>query len=681
MQYGMIAVMNRDQAVQADADRSAEREAVANPQDAANEQLIGRLGAYIENCWQAAQQANQLPHQMMLEDLRQREGKYAEDKLQAIRKQGGSEIFMMLTNVKCRAAEGWIRDIMLPSGERPFTVKPTPVPKLPEESSGQIHQFVMQELAQAIQQGLYVTPQQVYERAREVYDMQLSKMREEAKIKAERMEDLIDDKLIEGDWYDAMLDMIPDLVALPAGIIKGPVVRKRKRLNWQTDPKTGQTTPVVTDEIMPVFYSPSPLDIFPAPDSKGPQDGYLFERIPMRRSAIYSMIGVPGYDEERIRTALDEYQRGLDLNITSDTERHDLEHTRNYQLSPDRSIDVLEFNGSVRGEWLLEWGIDAANVTDKDAEYEVVAWKIGRHIVRCVLNDDPLGQRPYNVAYFDSIKGQFWGRGLPRIIVDLQNMCNGCARALQNNMAIGSGPLTEVEVDRLADGEDVTQLSPWRLIQTRSNKNGTPGPAVRFTTPPLVADVLLKVYSYFSQAADNYSGIPSYEQGVNPTTGAAGTASGLSMLMNASSRQIKRVVGSVDDATEGCVNRTHIYIMLYEPNPEVYGDADIEARGTASLVGKEQQQVRRNEFLQTITNPVDSQIIGPEGRAEILRKMVSEFDMDPDAIVPNRDELMRRARAAMMQQIPQNPQAPAGAAQPPQAQALLPGGQTAGGAM
>jgi hypothetical protein len=45
---------------------------------------------------------------------RARRGEYDPKKLGEIRKTGGSEIYMMLTDIKCRAALSWIKDVMQP---------------------------------------------------------------------------------------------------------------------------------------------------------------------------------------------------------------------------------------------------------------------------------------------------------------------------------------------------------------------------------------------------------------------------------------------------------------------------------------------------------------------------------------------------------------------------------------
>jgi hypothetical protein len=637
----LIAVLNNQQIDQRDQAANAEP-APADPHAG----LMSRLAAYLETCWQAAKSAKVKIEEEMLEDLRQREGFYSPEKLAAIKSQGGSEIYMLLTNFKCRAAEGWLRDVLFPPGDRPFYVRPTPSPDLPPEVMLQLSQAVTAEAERALAEGLHITEEAVYRRGREVGDQIAARLKEDAATKAERMEDKIDDLFVHGKWYSAMEGFINDLVVFPSAIIKGPVIRKERKLGWGADPRTGRSVPQATDELRPVWYAVNPFDLYPAPDSRDPDDGYLFERISVRRSALHRMIGVPGYNEQQIRAALEEYRHGFSLNISIEQQRRELENSDDYWNTPDKSLDVLEFTGAVPGWMLIEWGMDAARVPDPQAEYEASIWKLGRFVVRTVLNEDPLGRRPYLIASFDRVAGQFWGRGLTRLIRDVQDMCNAAARALVNNMGLSSGPLIEVEADRLAEGEEITSIAPWRILQTRASKV-TPSPAVRFHDIPSNAKDLIGVFQFFSQLADTYSGVTAYDAGINQTRGAAGTASGLSMLMNASSRTIKRVVSNIDDVIAGSCYRAHTHVMLHDEDEAVKGDTEIEARGASALVVKEQQQIRRNEFLQATMNPIDMEILGQKGRAELLREAVRTFDLNPDKLIPHNDELTRRMREAM----------------------------------
>ena len=95
-----------------------------------NQPMILGLVSHLRACWDVAQQAKKPIENIMLKALRQRNGEYDADKLQQIRAQGGSEIYMMITEVKCRAAESWLRDIMLDTGTPPWDIVATPIPDL-----------------------------------------------------------------------------------------------------------------------------------------------------------------------------------------------------------------------------------------------------------------------------------------------------------------------------------------------------------------------------------------------------------------------------------------------------------------------------------------------------------------------------------------------------------------------
>ena len=641
MNYGLVAILNNRQL---DERRAAEQAALAPADPYAG--IVTRLSSHLTTLWQSARDAKSEVEQQMLRNLRQREGEYDPEKLTEIRKQGGSEVYMGITNLKCRALESWLLDLLFPPGERPYYCGPTTVPDLSGDIVQTIVQMTVMEAQQAIAAGIYISEKEVYERARARRDETASRIKAEAEARASRTEDAIDDLFIEGAWYDAMHDMNGDLVTHQAGLIKGPVVRKQRRLQWRQDGQ-GQWQPMATDELVPVWYSPSVFDIYPGPDSTGPQDGYLFELIRLRHQSLHSMIGIPGWKEDAIRAVLDEYAHGWRISQPIDQQRNELEEKRHWQNAPDAGLDMLEFHGAIQGSLLIEWGMDAAEIPDPQSFYEVTAGMIGRHVVRCVLNEDPMRRRPYGIAYLDRVKGAFWGKGLPQLIRDVQDVCNAAARALVNNLAISSGPLGEVEVDRLAEGEDATQIWPWRMIQTKSSKT-TPAPAVRWHNVSSNANELLAVYQHFSQLADVYSGVQSFDHGVAARSGSAATASGLSMLINASSRQVKRVVRSIDRAIEHCVTSAHTYVMLYSDDAEAKGDVNIEARGSTQLLVREQQQMRRMEFLGLTNNPIDMAIIGPQGRAELLRESVKALDVPVDLVIPNRDELMARVRAEAM---------------------------------
>jgi len=87
-----------------------------------NEPLFLGITAHLKECWDAAKRAKKPIETIMLKGMRQRNGEYEPEKLSAIHSQGGSAIYMGITEVKCRAAESWLRDILLDTGTPPWDI-------------------------------------------------------------------------------------------------------------------------------------------------------------------------------------------------------------------------------------------------------------------------------------------------------------------------------------------------------------------------------------------------------------------------------------------------------------------------------------------------------------------------------------------------------------------------------
>ena len=64
---------------------------------------------------------------------------------------------------------------------------------------------------------------------------------------------------------------------------------------------------------------------------------------------------------------------------------------------------------------------------------------------------------------------------------------------------------------------------------------------------------------------------------------------------------------------------------------------------------KDQTVLRQQEFLQMTNNPTDMQIIGMQGRAEMLRSIAKSMDL-PDDIIPPKEQLMQQAEQQLRQQ-------------------------------
>lgn len=595
------------------------------------------LTGHIRRAWELARNAKLPITERLLRCERQRRGVYDPDRAQEIQMTGGSDIFMMITDIKCRAAQSWIKDVMANVPGRPFDLEPAKDPEIPPETAASISDLVRAEATQFLEQGLAIHPETYRVRMREVHQEVMLRVRDEAKAAAKGMANVIEDQFKEGGWEQTFNDFLNDYVTYPTAVIKAPSVKRKKRLTWGPD-----FTPVVINDYTRAIERVSPYDIYPGPNSIGPQSHYILERHRFHRSDLEEMIGVPGFNSKNLERAIDHYgMHGLRYLENGDQAHNLLEGKYNTYLNHGETIETMEYWGKIRGKVLMDWGM-RSSLIEPYKDYEVNAWICGSYIIRCVLNPDPLGRRPYSTASWGTIPHAFWGTALPEIMRDVQIMCNASARSLANNMSVASGPQVEVVIDRLPDGEDLTAIYPWKIWQTTTDRTGGGQPAVKFFQPQMNAAELMGIYQAFSKQADEITGIPNYVYGSTQVGGAGRTASGLSMLMDNASKGIKMAVIAIDQIIGNIVDRYYAHNMIYHPDPYIKGDFKIVSRGAMGLIAKEQVMAKRAEFLQSTANPIDMEIIGLPGRAGILREVADGLNLNTDKIVPPEEMLKNK---------------------------------------
>jgi len=639
--------------------KALNEEAMVRAQQANAQPAVQALAGYIKQKWMTAMMAKQQTAEVkMLQSVRARRGEYDPDKLAQLREQGSSTIYMMITSNKCRAASSWLRDTLVTAtDDKPWTIQPTPMADLPPDQVQQIMAQAQMEVQQLYMAGQPPSDQQVRERLLEMKDIAMSHIRDMAKRAAERMEVKMDDQLTEGNWSRAFSEFLDDITTFPAAVMKGPVVRKRPRLKWIPGPNK-QYTLDVQEELVLEWERVDPFNIYPAPDASDVNDGYLIERHKLARADLQALIGVEGYSEDAIRAVLDEYgKNGLRDWIYVDMNKAAAEgkSTMGVQQNPSELIDALQFWGNVQGRLLLDWGLTEDEVPDPLMDYAVEAWIIGGWVIKAVINPDPMGRKPYYKASYEEVPGAFWGNSVADLCRDTQDVCNAAARALVNNMSIASGPQVVYNVDRLPQGENLTQMYPWKIWQVTSDPMSGSAPPMQFFQPSSLANELMAVYEKFATLADEYTGIPRYMTGDSPSGGAARTASGMSMLMSNAGKSIKQVIANIDDEViRPAIERLYFYNMRYSDDPDLKGDVNVVARGASALIIKEQAQMRQNQFLQiALQSPVVQQVVGMEGIAELLRQSAKTLDLNPDRVVPTVEILKQRMAQAQAMQAQQ----------------------------
>jgi phage anti-repressor protein len=615
-----------------------------------NTPIMQGLSGHIHTFWNKAKHSKINIENQMLEAVYSRRGEYTPEKLSQVMASKQPPIYMMLAASKMRQIDALVRDILQGTGEeKPWTLNATPSPDLDPQTVDSLVISLKQEIETAMNLGIYPSQEQVRERLRTARDELTAQMKEEARIKCERMENKMEDQLIEGGFRDAIDGFISDLSTFKTAFIKGPVVRNKPQLAWGPD---GQLN--VTNTLSLEWERVDPFNVYPAPWARTIRDGAFIEKHKMTREELTQLIGVEGYSEAAIRKVIEEYgATGLNNWLAIDTRRAAAEgKTQIGATSGNELIDALQYWGSASGHMLIDWGMDKKQVPDPEKEYQIEAWLIGDYVIKAVLNADPLARRPYYSYSFQPIPGSVWGNSPYDLMKDCQDMCNAAARALAANLGISSGPQVAILSNRLPPGEDVSEMYPWKIWQFESDPMGNTASPISFFQPTSNAEELMRVYDRFSQLADEYTGIPRYMAGFSGDSGGAGrTASGMSMMIGNASKIIKQVLGGIDNNIfTPLLERLYYYNMRYSDDVDLKGDVRVVARGATSLQVREAAQQFRNQFLQVTANPIDMQIIGMDGRGEVLREAAKSLDMDVDKVVPPIEVLKERQAIAMAQQ-------------------------------
>lgn len=582
----------------------------------------------------------------LLNALRVFNGQYDANKLNEIRQFGGSTVYARVVAMKCRGASSLLRDVYL-SPDRPWGLDASDDPKIPTaimDSVNELIQIEMQTMTQAGQapdiDAIRTRTQQLVEAAR-----QAAKKRAEAGARI--AEDKLDEILKEGGFYKALAEFITDLPLFPFAVIKGPVVRILPVVTWEGNQASIKQTPRLT------WTRVSPFDIWWTPGVSDIEDASVIERTRLTRADLNDLLDLPGYNTEAIREVLQQYgQGGLNDELDyTDAERAVQESRENPTTNQSGLIACLEFTGNVQGSMLLDYGMDPSLIPDPVRDYFVQAWVIGRYIIKVQMAPSPRKRHPYYITSFEKVPGTPVGNGLPDILNDIQEASNATLRSLINNLSIASGPQVVVNDDRLANDEDGEELYPWKRWHITSDPMGNQASQkpIDFFQPQSNAQELLGVYKSFVDMADELSAIPKYLSGGGAGGGAGRTASGLAMLMGNASKILQTVAANIDrDVLEPLLSALFDMVMLTDQTAMLNGDEKVRVLGVSVAVQKETQRARQLEFLQITANPIDAQIVGPKGRAAILRNVATTIGMNGEEIVPSEEKLEAMEKQAAM---------------------------------
>ena len=601
------------------------------------------------------------------------------DKRVKFRESEKSKVFVKITKTKVLAAFGQLVDVVFGTGKFPIGVKET---KIPEGISEYLHLDLqnpnpgIETSIPEIQEedienpfnvgfegdGKVLKPGATFsngkfleEEASEILSEGPSPIPEQIEIKpaqksARRMEKLIHDQIEESSGSSEIRNALLESALLGTGIVKGPFNFNKTLSRWD-EGEDGERTYAPVDVRVPRLEFVSVWDFFPDPAATNIDEcEYVFHRHKLNKSQLRALRKMPYFDSDAIRECL---MMGANYEEKYyDTQLRDEENDKEYG---SEKYEVLEYWGIMDAEYMREAGVDVPDSVDDLDEVQVNAWICNGKLLRVVVNPFTPHRLPYHSFPYERNPYSFFGIGVAENMDDAQQIMNGHARMAIDNLALSGSLVFDVDESALVGGQSM-EIYPGKIFRRQA---GMPGQAIHGLKFPNTSTENMMMFDKFRQLADEQTGIPSYSHGQTGVQSMTRTASGMSMLLGASSLNIKTVVKNLDDFLLKPLGESYFQwnMQFMEGKIGIEGDLEINAMGTNSLMQKEVRSQRLTMFLQTAQSPAIAPFVK-------ISKLVSELayslDLDPEEILNDPEEAAIMAQIIGMQNVGQETGSEAG---------------------
>jgi len=459
---------------------------------------------------------------------------------------------------------------------------------------------------------------------------------------ARRMEKLIHDQIDESKGSSEIRNALLESALLGTGIVKGPFNFNKKLHKWE-DGEEGERNYNPLEVRVPRIEFVSCWDFYPDPSATNIDEcEFVVHRHKMNKSQLRGLRNMPYFNKDAIRDCIIQGANYEEKDFESQLK--DDARADEYQSN----FEVIEYWGIMDAAYAREVGIELSDSIDDLDEVQINAWVCGTQLLRAVVNPFTPYRLPYHAFPYERNPYNFFGIGVAENMDDSQQIMNGHARMAVDNLAMAGSLVFDVDESALVGGQSM-EIYPGKIFRRQA---GMPGQAIHGLKFPNTAPENMMMFDKFRQLADEQTGIPSYSHGQTGVQSMTRTASGMSMLLGASSLNIKTVVKNLDDFLLRPLGEAFFQwnMQFFEGGLDVKGDLEVRATGTNSLMQKEVRSQRLTTFLQTTQNPAIAPFVK-------ISKLVSELayslDLDPDEILNNPEEAAMMAQIIGMQNVGQ----------------------------
>lgn len=469
-----------------------------------------------------------------------------------------------------------------------------------------------------------------------------SPSKEELKGYADVVEDILTYQLKDMGFRGILGGAVNTLCTYGTGMLFGPFIKEKTHTTAGLD-DNGFLSEQKLPYKCPYFEHAPTMDTYPDIEAHNTQDGLgLFWSSWKQPHEVRGWAALDGYNEEAIEYACTQ----LSTNSSSEgSDRTTDERANLYRFSKDGRVRVVRYFGLVKRVDLDAWSpvvLDDVDGTvgaptdfaapDEDDEEMVEALVIMAGGVTIKADRSPYkdGRRPAYRCVYEEVEHEFWGVGIAENNEPHQRVVNAAFRLYIEGKAFALLKTCSIDRSKFDDSEDF-KLFPGKRYAMRGGL--TPDERKTAIIWHDMIDVTAgweNVIEMSERFSDDDTGITKYSQGTD-SQHLNNTATGISMIMNASSLPMKEVIQNIDEMwIEPCIeslmdwNFEHltadvVSALLGEKHGQKWAEIlqfgktsfmNWKATGSSTFMVKEILMQKLQGFMQlALSNPITAPLV------------------------------------------------------------------------
>lgn len=528
-----------------------------------------------------------------------------------------SRVVVNIVRPKTDQAIARMCEILLPVDDRNWGIKQTPVPEAVQKMLGDMRVTVMPN-GQPNPEGLTA-------------DQEAKQFVSEARKKAAAMENTIDDQLTECDYNGEQRLAITDGVKMGAGIMLGPFPAKQTSKAWVDGGL------VFNEKTVPASMHADPWDVWfdPACGNDVQAGAGFWYRKPVTRKQLRAMKGVLGFDDQAIDKVLAQQPNRVTVaegrvrrNMASKEQAYEM-WTYHGELDPDDCYMMSQnANGDPEKMRRVDFGV--VILVNDEVVGVMPSWIPDKSLPVDVWNWRKADEHPY-------------GHGLPEELEHQQRVVTAAWRQVMDNARFSVGSqIVFLDGVTPADGSSDATVSPGRMWRVDPAKIDDATKAMAAVDIPSHLGELLAIADKAMEFADAEAQIPQLMQGEQ---GSASETLGGMILLHTNANAVLRLRVKLydDDLTRPHISRYYDWNMANNPDENIKGDMEVDARGSTALLERDIQNQATLNLANITSNPRYAPYLNPKMELETILKAMK---INPENVMAEDEEIKRNLEAA-----------------------------------